>query len=635
MPIPSYVFIRRTPVLAAALGVALLQTPAPSALYTPRSVALAYKHGTRSPDGKPGPRYWQNHGRYAITVTAAPPDRTVRGSEQITYWNESPDTLGSVMLKILMNNHRPGAPRNGGASDGWLTSGTHIDALTINGQPTPWSDTPGGFTVQRLRLPAALLPRDSVRLGFDWHYEISRESHREGMIDSTTYFLAYFYPRVAVYDDTEGWDTMDFTEEQEFYSDFNDYDVTVKAPANYVVWGTGTLVNPSEVLQPEIAARFQASLTSDQTIQVATRAEVLGKRVTQQAPVNAWHFTAQNVPDVTFAVSDHYNWDAASVVVDDATHRRAGAQAAYDDKSADYHYMVGFARHGLEWLSHQWPGVPYPYEKTTVVQGFAGMEYPMMVNDETYTDTLFSAFVAEHEIAHTWFPFYMGINETRYGFMDEGWATTFEYLIGVADIGKERADKFFKAFRVNSWAEDPSQTEDLPIITPGDLLKGAGLGNNEYGKAALGYLAVKDLLGDEGFRKCLHGFIERWHGKHPIPWDFFYTFNDIAGRNLNWFWSNWYFSNNYIDLAVDTPVKAGTGYAVTVRNIGGMAAPFDLVVHYTDSTSTRTHYTPAVWEKNPQAARLTISGGKSIASVEVDGGIWVDADPGNNRAVGR
>jgi len=243
MPIPSYVFIRRTPMLAAALGVALLQTPAPSALYTPRSVALAYKHGTRSPDGKPGPRYWQNHGRYAITVTAAPPDRTVRGSEQITYWNESPDTLGSVMLKILMNNHRPGAPRNGGASDGWLTSGTHIDALTINGQPTPWSDTPGGFTVQRLRLPAALLPRDSVRLGFDWHYEISRESHREGMIDSTTYFLAYFYPRVAVYDDTEGWDTMDFTEEQEFYSDFNDYDVTVRAPANYLVWGTGTLVN--------------------------------------------------------------------------------------------------------------------------------------------------------------------------------------------------------------------------------------------------------------------------------------------------------------------------------------------------------------------------------------------------------
>ena len=119
-------------------------------------------------------------------------------------------------------------------------------------------------------------------------------------------------------------------------------------------------------------------------------------------------------------------WDAASVVVDDATHRRASVQAAYNDSSADYHHMVQFGRHALDWLSHNWPGVPYPFEKTTVVQGFAGMEYPMMANDESYPDTTFSQFVAEHEIAHSYFPFYMGINESRYAFMDEGWATTFE-----------------------------------------------------------------------------------------------------------------------------------------------------------------------------------------------------------------
>ena len=158
------------------------------------------------------------------------------------------------------------------------------------------------------------------------------------------------------------------------------------------------------------------------------------KRVTAAGPVNAWHFSARHIPDVAFNLSDHYVWDAGSVLVDDATRRRASVQAAYNDTAADYHHMVQFGRHALDWLSHNWPGVPYPYEKTTVVQGPAGMEYPMMANDEAYADTNFARFVAEHEIAHTYFPVYMGINETRYAFMDEGWATALEHLIAHADI---------------------------------------------------------------------------------------------------------------------------------------------------------------------------------------------------------
>src|SRR5205085_11344392 len=135
----------------------------------------------------------------------------------------------------------------------------------------------------------------------------------------------------------------------------------------------------------------------------------------------------------------HFVWDASSVIVHDATKRRASAQSAYNDTARDFQYVVGFARQALDWLSHKWPGIPYPYEKTTVFQGYAGMEYPMMVNDETYEDTTFSRFVAMHEIAHTYMPFYMGINETRYGFMDEGWATTFELLFNHDKAGKKTA----------------------------------------------------------------------------------------------------------------------------------------------------------------------------------------------------
>ena len=258
------------------------------------------------------------------------------------------------------------------------------------------------------------------------------------------------------------------------------------------------------------------------------------------------------------------------------------------------------------------------------------MEYPMMVNDETYSDVRFSRLVAEHEIAHTWFPFYMGINETRYGFMDEGWATTFELLIGRADLGNETGESFYKQFRVDGWINDPSAEEDIPIITPGNMLTGAGLGNNEYGKPSLGYLAMKDLLGDDMFKKCLHEYIHRWHGKHPIPWDFFYTFNDVSGENLNWFWSNWYFSNNYIDLAVEKPVKTTNGYSIGIKNIGGYASPVDVVAGFADGSSETFHQTPAIWKKNQKQATINITTKKKIQSVELKGGIWMDADESNN-----
>ena len=622
-------------VLAAFGCVATPATPpSPSAgvggLPMPRDVELAFRKGTRSPDGRPGPHYWQNRARYNIEVTALPPDRTVRGTESIVYVNNSPDTLANPSIKLFINIHKPGAPRAYGAQDDYLTSGVHFDAVTVDGQPVQWQVTENTFTTRRYALPQPLFPHDTVRLTFKWHYEISLSSNREGMIDSTTWYLAYFYPRVAVYDDYNGWDRMDFTDLQEFYSDFNDYDVSVTVPANYVVWGTGTLLNPAEVLRPAHLDRYNRALNADQTVNVASLAELRSRSVTTQGKNNTWRFHAANIPDMTFALSNHYVWDAASVVVDPATGRRASVQAAYNDTATDFHYMVRYAQHALDWLSRNWPGVPYPYEKTTVVQGFAGMEYPMMVNDEPYADTVFSRFVVEHEIAHTWFPFYMGINETRYAFMDEGWATTFEYLIGTADLGAARASDAFKQFRVNGWINDRSSLEDVPIITPADGLI-APYGNNAYGKPALGYLALKDLLGDAQFRTALHGFMDRWHGKHPIPWDFFNSFNNITGQNLNWFWKSWFFDPSYIDLAVASVTKSGDGYTVVISNIGGMPAPVDLHLAFADGTTSIVHETPAIWAANLRQATVRVPGAKALQSLTLDGGIWMDAEPSNNR----
>ncbi len=618
------------PAALLALLAALMPTAAAAqSLSMPRNVAQAVANGTRALDGRPGPKYWQNRGRYTITVTALPPDRRIDGTEQITYVNNSPDTLRSLVIKLFDNYHKAGAPRDGGTTPDFLTSGIHIRAFAVNGTPQRWDSSPRFFTWQPVSLPAVLAPHDSVDLSFAWYYDVSERAGREGVIDSTTYYIAYFYPRVAVHDDYNGWDTMDHSG-HEFYSDFNDYDVTFNVPANFVVWGTGTLTDDAQLLQPAPLARYRASFTSDSTIHVATGVQIRGGAITTQQPMNSWHFAATDIPDMAFGLSDHYDWDAASVLVDSAAHRRASVQAAYNDSAADFHQMVQFGRHALDFLSHQWPGVTYPYEKTTEFQGGAGMEYPMMANDESYADPAFAQFVAAHEIAHSYMPFYMGTNETRYAFMDEGWATTFEYLINRVDMGVDKATALFEQFRVSRWAHDPSPLEDLPIVTPSDALTGGAYGINAYGKPALGYLAMKDMLGDALFKKCLHAYMDRWHGKHPSPWDFFNTFSDVSGRNLNWFWTDWFFGNAYIDLGVKRVTRTQDGYTVVLENVGGMDAPVDLRVQYADGTSDVVHETSAIWQVDQRQSTVTIRTAKTLASLTLDGGIWMDADASNN-----
>ena len=576
-------------------------------------------------DGKPGPRYWQNHGRYNIHVTAAPPERTVRGTETITYFNNSPDTLRRLNMKLILNVHRPGAARMSPTGPDYLTPGMQIDTFVANGRQLLWNNNANAGTNAGVTLPAPLMPHDSVKLNIAWHYEISKQSEREGMIDSTTYYLAYFYPRVSVYDDYNGWDRLTFNDAQEFYNDFNDYTLAVTVPKNYIVWATGTLRNASQVLQPEYALRLEKSFTSDSTIHIATAQDLAAKHITAQNAFNTWIWTSTHITDVAVGISDHYDWDAASAVVDDATHRRASMQAAFADDATDFHHSVQFGRNSLYWLSHNWPGVPYPFPKMTAFQGFADMEYPMMVNDSRQSDLHFSQFVQDHEIAHTYFPFYMGINETRYGFMDEGWATTFELLIGESEVGKTQAMENYKNFRIVRWIKDKSMEEDLPIITPTSELV-FGYGNNAYGKPSLSYLALKDMLGDDLFKKCLHTYMDRWHGKHPIPWDYFNSMSSGAGKNLNWFFQNWFFTNNYIDLAITNV----SGNRITIKNIGGFAVPFDVNVTYKDGSKEMVHETPAVWQANEKGTTISLKGTKAIASVKIDGGIFMDANEKDN-----
>ncbi len=597
-------------------------------LYMPRNVAQAYKTGTRSADGKPGKNYWQNSGNYNIKIAVNPETRVVSGAEEIVYKNNSPEPLVNPIIRLTMNIHRPGIGREGSVSDDYLSTGITIDEFRENGAIKAWK--PGIETLQGFKLTKKLSPGETVKLSFTWHYTLSKESGREGATEPTSFFIAYFYPRVAVFDDIDGWDTTPFTEGHEFYHDFNNYVLEVTAPKDYIVWSTGDLQNPDEVLQPKFAARLKESYTSDKVTNIASINEIKSKTVTVQKDLLTWKWKADNITDVACAVSNNYIWDAGSVVVDKKNGRRASVQAAYNVEAEDYREMVGFVKHALDWCSNNYPGVPYPFSKSTAFRGVADMEYPMMINDSSFPNPMFSKFVAEHEVLHSWFPFYMGINEQRYGFMDEGWTTAFENLIGKEDLGEETATKLFQQFRVGGWALDSSSSSDLPIITPGDQLSGAALGHNQYGKAALAYLALKDLLGDAEFKRCLHEFMNRWNGKHPLPWDMFNSFNDASGKNLNWFFQNWFFSHNYIDVAIENVAKTDKGLTVNLKNIGGFAVPVTFAVTYEDGKTENISKSPKIWSKNQRSTAIELPTSKKVKSVKIENGIYMDADESND-----
>ncbi|MDR6760354.1 hypothetical protein J2Y38_000533 [Flavobacterium sp. 2755] len=594
-------------------------------LYMPRNIKEAYDKGTRSKDGKPGKNYWQNHGKYTMDITVDAKTKLVSGTETIVYENNSNDSLRNLAIRFVNNLHKPSSPRGGSVSDDFFSNGLTITSLKV-ADVVYKEDARSWGTVGNVKLKKAIAPHSKITINIDWNYPLSKESGREGQIDETTFFVAYSYPRVSVFDDYNGWDRISHTDRQEFYNDFNDYVYSVKAPKNYVVYATGDFLNPDEVLQPEFAARLKKSYVTDEIMHIANEQEMKSGIVTKQNEWNVWKFEVKNISDVCFGLSDHYLWDASSVVVDKKTNRRASVQAAYDVKGTDFVNSIKNNQYALDWFSNNWPGVPYPFSKMTAFQGFADMEYPMMCNDSQMNDPKFAQLVQDHEVAHTYFPFYMGINETRYAFMDEGWATTFEYLIGIAEHGKEAADKFYKEFRVEDYIKDKSTEEDQPIITMSTQVSGPGYGNNSYGKASLSYIALKDLLGDELFKKSLHHYMDTWNGKHPIPWDYFNSMNTGSGKNLNWFFNNWFFTNNYIDISVSNVSKN----AITIENKGGFAIPFDVNIVYADNSTETLHQTPGVWQKNQNSVSVAFNSKKQIKQVTLDGGIFMDATPDNN-----
>jgi peptidase M1-like protein len=579
-----------------SIGISL-QSNAQTALPVPLNIRQAIDKGSRTLTGRPGPRYWQNHADYTIRVRFDPSTRLISGSESIVYDNNSPDTLRQLLFKLYPNLYKKGSARLMPVRPEDLTDGVAISNLVIGGQPAD-----AALNTRRhrdadgtdLSIPIQILnPGQSTTVSLDFAYTLNKTSHiRTGQIDSGAFFVAYFFPRIAVYDDIDGWNRIPYLGPQEFYNDFCNFNVSVTVPGNYLVWATGDLLNRRDLLSPGINRRIDAAGVADSVATIIDTTDLARKGITRNADSNSWNFEARNVTDFVFATSNHYIWKASSLVVDPATGRRTRVDAVFNPDHKDYYEVVDFARKTVQAISYTFPAWPYPYPHETVFDGLDQMEYPMMVNDNPLESRPDAIELTDHEIFHTLFPFYMGCNETKYAWMDEGWATIAEWLISPM-IDTTIVD----GWGVEPYARGAGKEADLPIMTLSTEETDNDYYLNSYPKPAMGYLYLKDMLGDSLFLRGIHKYMEDWHGKHPIPLDFFGSVNAGTGRNLDWFWKRWFYDAGYPDLAITDVRHKENAWTISVSNRGGKPVPVDLTIEYSDGSKEKIHRTISVWER--------------------------------------
>ena len=597
---------------------------AQNSLPIPRDIQATYNQGTRSMNGSPGKNYWQNRADYSIDVNFTPDTRLLGGSETITYYNNSPDTLHRVWFKLYPNYYKRGVQRDGNIKPSDLSDGVDIQKFVINGQ----TQDAGQLRIRGTNMIAPipeLDPGDNMQFTVHFSYTLNETSHnRTGEVEPGSYFIAYFFPRIAVYDDIDGWNQYPYTGSEEFYNDFCNFDVDITVPKDYGVWATGTLLNRSDVYADKYVERIEKAEKKNGITSIIDTTDLAGGNITAQNPTNTWHFKAQDVTDFVFATSDHYVWKSSSLVVDPKTNRRTRVDAVFNPDHEDYYDVVDFARKTVESMSYKFPKWPYPYPHETVFDGLSQMEYPMMVNDNPLEDHEASIELTDHEIMHTMFPFYMGTNETKYAWMDEGWATIGEWLISPM-IDSTITDEYGMA----PYNRTAGTENDLPIMTLSTQESGVAYYLNSYPKPAMGYLYVKDMLGDELFTKALNHYIEQWHGKHPMPYDFFYSMNEGAGRNMNWFWKRWFFEDGYPDQAIEKAGKQGGNYRVVVKSKGSKPVPVHLTITYKDGSTQKLHRDISVW-KNSDTVTITFEPKETVAKITLGNTHDADIDHSDN-----
>jgi hypothetical protein len=601
----------------------------PQSYFIPRNIQLAYDKGTRSPDGRPGKNYWQNHADYEINVSVDPVSRLLNGHERIRYYNNSPDSLSMLVIRNYHDFNLPNAARNFQINSESITEGVIIEKVLIAGKEIDLesSSVRRTGTNMFINLANALKSNSTLELEITWNLEIPKSPYpRMGAYDDEALFIAYWYPQISVYDDIDGWDVLNYNGEQEFYYDFCNFDVKITAPNNFAVWATGMMQNPSELLQQTYLERYNLALQSDTVINIITAGDLASGNIFNQSnAANTWHYKAWNVPDFTFALSSNYLWDALSIQPE-GKQERVYVAAAYREESKDFYRVAEISRQSIEFFSSEMPAVPYPYPSCVVWNGSGGMEFPMIINNGSSSTLAGTVGVTSHEIAHQYFPFYMGINERKYAWMDEGFAVMFPF-----DFQERMVEHNYPRERNAAAYETFAGMEsELPLIYSSYLARGTTYRMHAYSRPAFAFEFLRDFLGDEKFLSALHEFMDRWNGKHPIPYDFFFTFEDHLNENLDWYFLPWFFERGYPDLGIKDVSVSGNKISVTVEKIGNLPIPIQLAYVAEDGNEVIEYKSADIWSNGEKEIIIEKEIDFPVVLIDLGAGYIPDSNKNNN-----
>ena len=534
----------------------------------------------RTASGAPGHGYWQNRTDYNITAYLDEDKRNLKGSETVTYYNNSPDELDYIWLQLDENEHS--SIRNAGYdTSSVLRSSTTDQQLKVSELPvkdngygvslekvTDASGNPLKYTVNktmmRIDLPKVLKKGEKFVFKVDWNYNISdriKMGGRGGFENfpedgNDLYTMAQWYPRMCVYSDFQGWQNHQFTGRGEFALVFGDFKVSMNVPADHIVGGTGECKNYDQVLTSDQLSRYRKAENASEPIEIVTLDEAKKAEKNHSKQRKTWVFEAENVRDFAWTSSRKFVWDGMRVTIPE-NNNKVMAMSFYPKESYGLYrkFSTKAVAHTIKTYSEF--TIPYPYPVAQSVEAANGMEYPMICfnfgrteKDGTYSEGTKNGMlgVIIHEVGHNFFPMIINSDERQWAWMDEGLNTFTEYLT------EEKWDNKFPSKRGPAWTivdymKLPKDQLE-PIMSNSENI--VQYGPNAYSKPATGLNILREtIMGRELFDKAFKTYSKRWAFKHPEPADLFRTMEDASGEDLDWFWRGWFYGTDPVDIAID------------------------------------------------------------------------------------
>ena len=626
-----------TPVLSSLAQSKYDPHPLFSPLFYPANV-----NDYRAANGEPGPKYWQNKANYVIAATLDTTIDEISGSEIITYVNNSPQALAFLWLQLdqnlydLSSRGQSKTPATGRSRYGDVNTkfkgGYNIQSVKLisaEGNTKSRVDLKQRITDTRMQviLPTPIRPNGgTIKFKITYLFTVPQYgSDRTGIHytkNGKIYSIAQWYPRLCVFDDLQGWNTLPYLGASEFYLEYGDFDFTITAPANQIVVGSGDLQNPLQVLTPTQLKRLAMAKQSDKTVFLRTDTEIKDPSSRPDKEKLTWHFKINNARDVAWAASKAFIWDAAKINFPSG--RKGLAMSVYPEESqgdSAWGRATEYVKTSIENYSRRW--FEFPYNTATNVAGnIGGMEYPGIVFCGAPARGAGLWGVTDHEFGHTWFPMIVGSNERKYGWMDEGF-NTFINSISVKDFnngeykrppGPLTTKTGYYKFLFNPQSE--------AIMNTPDAMKEFNIGSALYAKPGYALGLLRDqVLGPARFDYAFQTYIKSWSYKHPSPFDFFRTMENVGGEDLGWFWKGLFLENYKLDQSVKE-VKyvngdSSLGALVTIENLEQMAMPV-ILEYETESGKKETIRLPVeIWQNNIKWV-VKLKTNEKIKSITID-----------------